>query len=356
MDIEEILKKKATLIDAAIARWIPRQYDQQSLDATLGKPRYQHSPEAINAAIAKPIWDLLDRGGKRWRPALFLIIVEALGKNSEEFVDFAIIPEVIHNGTLMIDDIEDNSELRRGKPCVHKLFGVDVAINAGNAMYYLPLRVLLSARDKIPLERLLKAYEVYVEEMIAISFGQGTDIAWHRGIVDEITEEQYLQMCALKTGTLARMSAKLAGVLAGADPKTIAALGAFAEALGVAFQIRDDILNLSATSGKGHFVAEYIGEDIREGKRSLLVIHTLRKAVEKDRKRLIEILNSHTSDRSVIQEAIEIIKKYGAFEYAAQRAVQIVQNAWKTLDPLLPQSAAKDTLRSLAEFAISRGW
>ena len=92
---------------------------------------------------------MLDRGGKRWRPALFLLICEALGNDSDYCLDFSIIPEVIHNGTLVIDDIEDASELRRGKPCTYKIFQMDIAVNAGNAMYYLPLLPLMMQKAKI---------------------------------------------------------------------------------------------------------------------------------------------------------------------------------------------------------------
>ncbi len=139
-----------------------------------------------------------------------------LWEKSEDFcLDFAIIPEVVHNGTLVVDDIEDSSEVRRGKPCTYKIFGIDIAVNAGNAMYYLPLLPLMEQKNRIPAEKLRDVYEVYVQEMINLSIGQAMDIAWHRGLAnaDGISEEDYLQMCAYKTGTLARMSAKIAAVI-----------------------------------------------------------------------------------------------------------------------------------------------
>ena len=162
-------------------------------------------------------------------PRLFLLICEALGKKADYYLDFAIIPEVVHNGTLVIDDIEDSSELRRGKPCTYKIFGMDIAVNAGNAMYYLPLLPLMEKRTKLSAETLRDIYEVYVQEMINLSMGQAMDIAWHRGIAnaDDLSEEDYLQMCAYKTGTLARMAARMAAVLAGADTELVEKLGRF---------------------------------------------------------------------------------------------------------------------------------
>ncbi len=219
---------------------------------------------------------MLDRGGKRWRPALFLLICEALGKKAKDYLDFAIIPEVVHNGTLVIDDIEDSSDVRRGKPCTYKIFDIDIAVNAGNAMYYLPLLPLMEKRKEIPVEKLTDIYQIYVQEMINLSVGQAMDIAWHRSLAnaDQISEEDYMQMCAYKTGTLARMAAKLAAVIAGADGQLVEKLGHFAESIGIAFQMQDDILDLT---GKEFAVKKgCLGGDITEGKRSLLVIHTLK--------------------------------------------------------------------------------
>ena len=160
---------------------------------------YSYTFEPLNKAIADPIWDMLDRGGKRWRPAFFLLICEALGQKSDYCLDFSIIPEVIHNGTLVIDDIEDSSEIRRGKPCTHKIFQIDIAINAGNAMYYLPLLPLMAQREKLSPEMQRDIYEVYVQEMINLSMGQAMDIAWHRGIAnaDSIGRRRITCRCAL---------------------------------------------------------------------------------------------------------------------------------------------------------------
>ncbi len=114
-------------------------------------------------------------------------------------------------------------------------------------MYYLPLLPLMAQRTKISAEMQRDVYEVYVQEMINLSMGQAMDIAWHRGIAnaDDLSEEDYLQMCAYKTGTLARMAAKMAAVLAGAEQTLVEKLGRFAESIGVAFQMQDDILDLT---------------------------------------------------------------------------------------------------------------
>ena len=354
MDIEKFLEEKAPLIDNAIERYIPRKFSKSAVLFKVNPPSRSCSFDALNRAIAKPIWDMLDRGGKRWRPALFLLVCEALGKNADDYLDFAIIPEVIHNGTLIIDDIEDSSDLRRGKPCTYRVFGVDMAVNAGNTMYYLPLLPLMEKRAQIAAATLRDIYEVYVQEMINLSMGQAMDIAWHRGIAnaDNIAEDDYMQMCAYKTGTLARMSARLAAVLAGASTELVEKLGRYAESIGVAFQMQDDILDLT-----GKEFAEKkggLGQDITEGKRTLIVISTLKKANSSDRQRLIEILNMHTSDQRLKNEAIRLMQKYGALQHVKETASEIVQESWEAVERLLPSSEAKEKLKAFAEFLIKR--
>jgi len=355
VDIEKFLEEKALLIDKAIEKYIPRKFAENAVLFKVNPPRHSYNVETLNKAVAEPIWEFLDRGGKRWRPALFLLICEALGKNAGDYLDFAIIPEVVHNGTLIVDDIEDASELRRGKPCSYKLHGVDIAVNAGNTMYYLPLLPLIEKRAAIQPEKLRDLYEVYVQEMINLSMGQAMDIAWHRGIAnaDNLSEDDYLQMCAYKTGTLARMAAKLAAVLAGAKKELVEKLGRYAESIGVAFQMQDDVLDLTGKEfaiKKGGF-----GQDITEGKRTLMVIYTLNKANNvPDKKRLIQILSMHTADQALRDEAISIMQKYGAIEHVKRTAAQIVEESWKEVERLLPASEAKEKLKAFAEFLIKR--
>jgi geranylgeranyl diphosphate synthase type I len=354
VDIEKFLEEKAPLIDKTIEKYIPRKFIRNSLLFKVDPPEYTYNLETINKAIADPTWDMLDRGGKRWRPILFLLICEACGKKAEEYIDFAIIPEVVHNGTLVIDDIEDSSDLRRGKPCTYKVFGIDIAVNAGNAMYYLPLLPLMVRKETIPAEKLRDVYEIYVQEMINLSIGQAMDIAWHRGLAkaDEIGEEDYLQMCAYKTGTLARMAAKLAATLGCMEKELVVKLGRFAENIGVAFQMQDDILDLTGkdfAQKKGG-----LGQDITEGKRTLLVIHTLKTATLKDKERLIEILNMHTSNQVLRDEAITIIRKNGAVEYTKNKAAKMIEESWKEVDKLLEASEGKEKLKAFGEFLIKR--
>ena len=352
--ITDFLEQKAKIINATIEKYLPRKIDADALIFKISPPRYRLDLEAINKAVAEPFWEFLDRGGKRWRPTLFLLLCDALGVNSDKVLDFAIIPEIIHNGTLIADDVEDQSDLRRGKPCTYRLYGLDIAVNLATLMFFLPMLSLIFERSRLSSEKANRLYETYIEEMVNISLGQAIDIAWHRGLVPphEITEEKYFQMCAYKTGTLARMAAKMACILAGADGDTTEKICRFAESIGIAFQIRDDVLDLTGkefAKGKGG-----LGKDITEGKLTLMVIHTLQNANRSDRDRLIEILRAHTEDEKLRMEAISIIKKYGSIEYAEKIAAKIIEESWNEVEKILPPSEAKKRLECLVNYLIER--
>jgi len=349
-DFFEFLKENKEMVDSLIRKHFPEKWDDKYLEHLFGKPTYVYDSDALTKSLADPIWDFLNRGGKRWRPALFLLLVEALGGDLEKIKDIAVIPELVHNGSIMVDDVEDLGEMRRGKPCTHKIFGVDVAVNAANEMYYMPLMVLIKNTSNLDDKTRLRMYDIYSQEMINIGAGQGMDIWWHKGKAD-VSEDHYLQMCSYKTGTLARMAARLAVAASNGSDEQEDKIGKIAEAFGVAFQIQDDVLSASSkdfADQKGY------GDDITEGKRSLMVIHALNNASEDDRKELLSILDSHTREKERIDKAIEILNKTGAVEYSKKRAKEIMAKAWNDANHLIPESEAKDKLKSLVDYLIER--
>lgn len=352
--ILKYIEKLRPEIDRIIEKYLPQKATKEWLEFTFGKPQYAYNLKSAQEALLNPSWEFINRGGKRWRPILFLLIAEALGGNVEKIKDFLVIPELVHEGSIIIDDIEDQGELRRGKPCLHLIFGQDVAINVGNFLYFLPLLVLTKNKKKLRKEVLIKVYEIFIQEMINLHFGQATDIFWHKGKEREISEEEYLQMCAFKTGCLSRMAAKMAVILSGKSEKLAQKIGNLAEAIGIAFQIQDDILDLTLKGKEREKFGKSFGNDIKEGKRTLIVIHTLKKASKNDKKRLIEILNKHTDDLKEKKEALRIIQKYKGIEYAKKIARKMVRNAWREVDSLLPQSEAKKRLREFVNFLVER--
>lgn len=350
MDIENKLRDNKKFVDSLIERSFPRNIDSNYLRWLAGEEPNSYDLETIQKTIFEPMWDLLSRGGKRWRPWLFLIIAKNLGVDLEKYDKLAVIVELLHNGSLIADDIEDGADMRRGDKAIHVKYGLDVAVNLSSAMYFMPLRILMNMNiDDATYRRLADAY---FEDMIRIHLGQATDIGWHRGIEDpeRITIDHYLQMCANKTGVLPRLAARLAAIAAGLDREDEKKLGKFAESIGVAFQIQDDIINITDAGRLG----KSFGEDITEGKVTLMVIYTLSKASDEDRKRLKEILSMHTKEKKLIEEAISILKKYGSVDYAKEFARSIVRESWSAIKDILPENEYKEKLRDLANFLVER--
>lgn len=350
--IEQFLAKEAKIIDKEISIFLPKKLNKSWIDFVASKPEYSYGLKTAEESITKPVHEFLSRGGKRWRPALMLLSCDAVGGKSSSIKEFSVLPELIHSGTLLVDDVEDNSLLRRGKPALHTIYGIDIAVNAGNMLYFLPLKVIekFLKGKKIPEKKALAIYKAYSEELIRLSLGQAMDIYWHKGNAKTISEAQYLQMCVYKTGSLAKFSAKLGAILGNASEKQTELLGNFAASIGVAFQIQDDILNIRPSGKWG----KELGDDISEGKRTLLVIYALKHTSKEKAKRLIQILNMHTKNASSVKEAISIIAETGAIEYAKAKAESILKSSWKKLDPALKESKAKGMLRAFADYLVER--
>ncbi len=257
---------------------------------------------------------------------------------------------VVHN-TLMQDDVEDDSQSRRGKPCTHKLFGVDTAVNTGTIMYFWPMVKIMNDDFKLGKEKKLKIYDLYLREMLRVCSGQVWDIAWHNGGFTP-NESQYLNMCLSKTGVLTKFACQLGAIIGNANEKQYEALGKFGQIVGVGFQIQDDILELTECDfqkNKGSLCG-----DIHEGKRTLMIIRTLEVASKKDKERLIEILDSHTEKDEEIKEALEIVNRYDGIEYSRKKAEELVESAWKEVDSVLKESNSKIILKKFAEYLVHR--
>lgn len=350
MKIEEIMAEKKELIEKSLEKYVPRKFDAKTTKRFVGTPRYSYDYETATKSLSEPIWDLFDRGGKRLRPVLYLLTLEALSGDEKKYGEYCAIMEAIHSGTLCIDDIQDSSEMRRGKPCLHKIYGIDIASNAGNALYFLPLKSLMENKKELGDKKVARAYEVIAQEMINVSMGQAWDIYWHRGLKENVSEGEYLQMCAYKTGSLTRLSCKLAGIMCNESEEVVNKLGLFGESIGVGFQIQDDVLNLTAEEEYG----KEIGGDVSEGKRTLIVLHSFKNLPKEKAKRLKELLNSHTKEQGEIREAISLMKEADSIEYAKIFAKNLVRDGWKHANSVLEENESKQKLKAIADYLVER--
>jgi octaprenyl-diphosphate synthase len=299
-------------------------------------------PEKCLESLAGPDRDLLNRGGKRWRPLLMVLVCESLG-GGQAALPLVPLVEFCHNASLIHDDIEDSSDQRRGKPAVHLIYGTDTAINSGSFFYFLPLSCLDDW--EAPVEQKEKVFAVWGEYMRRLHLGQAMDIHWHRDFESLPSLEEYYTMCGLKTGCLARLAAVL-GVLSalpGRDAAEAAArdraaliLGEAAEKLGIGFQILDDVKNLTTgLPGKKR------GDDVVEGKKSLPVLLYLRdpeksvgasqwRNVEERRKLVVRCFTGARKGGASAPEVEELIAELeaaGTLEEARKKGLELIREA-----------------------------
>ncbi|GHT91639.1 hypothetical protein FACS1894140_2560 [Spirochaetia bacterium] len=237
--------------------------------------------------------------------------------------------EFCHNASLIHDDIEDNSDERRGKPAVHLLYGIDTAINGGAFLYFLPL-VCIDAWTA-PIEQKEHIRSVWGEYMRRLHLGQAMDIRWHRDFSSLPGIEEYYTMCGLKTGCLARFAAVLGATVAVPNAASLAEiLGEAAEKLGVGFQILDDVKNLTTgLPGKKR------GDDVVEGKKSLPVLLYLHRHSGKASRSAGEALvtrcfaAARAGGTAVpeVEELIKALEAAGVLEEARQKGLVLIREA-----------------------------
>jgi geranylgeranyl diphosphate synthase type I len=293
-----------------------------------------------------PVWDLLDRGGKRIRPAMTFLASECVGGRREEALGAAAAVELLHNMTLVHDDIEDQSELRRGKPCIHITYGVPTAINVGDAMLIKVFEI--ANQSGIPQDRCRRLVAQVAKRAYDITWGQAYEFnMWNS---KEVSEEEVIRLLRNKTGALTGLSTEAGAIAGGGTEEQIKLLGDFGETVGIGFQIIDDVLNVSAD------VKEYgkeIGGDIREGKRTILVAHLLRTAGVNDRKEFARLLGKKNITKTQTRKAIQLYEEHGSISYAKAQAETYLHSALEKLNKL-PASESRNHLSIIAEFLISR--
>jgi geranylgeranyl diphosphate synthase, type II len=263
------------------------------------------------------------------------------------------------------DDIEDNSEMRRGKPCLHKLHGVPLSINVGDALYATVFAMLATNRQLLGEAVALELIDEMVQGSRETFEGQAMDVGWIRRRYVP-TEAEFMVMLQKKTGWYTGRGPCLAGaVIAGASAAQRQTIGDFGEAMAVAFQIRDDLLNIRAAEAdaarppgltSGAYGKER-GGDIAEGKRTLIVIDLLRKCAPAEKSLVLEILHRDRERNTPeqIEAVISLIEHYEADVYAEGVCRD---KARQSLDHLerLPPGAERDMLAQMVDFLVRRGF
>jgi geranylgeranyl diphosphate synthase type II len=299
------------------------------------------------------------RGGKRFRPALLLLCTTFAGGDAARALPSAVALELFQNFALVHDDIEDDSLVRRGRPTLHRQHGVPLALNAGDLLLGLVYEALLDN------EALLGApLALEVQRRFALAFrhtfeGQAMDIGWSRGSYFPVRAD-YEVMIGKKTGWYSgRAPCEIGALIGGSSEETRAMLGEFGARLGVGFQVRDDLLNLtsdSAESAPGAFAGGYgkeRGGDIAEGKRTLIVIELLERlpAAEQEQVKAILLKAPAETSEEEIERVIGLAERTGAMAVVQDHCRSLGTQAQGLLDPL-PASPQKELLRAMAQYLV----
>ena len=345
----------------SVDRLLPMLLEPESaapLVASRTRPDYLDDLDLqqVARALVHPVRAIVDRGGKAWRSYILLACCDAVGGDSQRLLDWLALPELMHVGSLIVDDVEDGSLIRRGGPAAHVQFGTALAINAGSACYFLP-HLFLQTSD-VDDARKLRIYELYMEGVRAAHTGQALDLSGFRDVMPRVVsegagEELHRRVRAvhrLKSAAPASCLARAGALLGGGTEQQIAALGAFVEAVGVAFQVVDDVLNITGFEND----LKTRGEDLRHGKITMPVAVAMERLDLSGRTELWDILRDEARPAERVDRAVELLGESGALDACRAEAEGLIEDGWRRLDPLLAGSHAKLMLRAFGWFVLDR--
>lgn len=353
-----------------------------------------------NGELYDLLFDYPLRQAKGLRPALCVATCRALSGSLEGVLPSAAVLELYHNAFLIHDDVEDGSEKRRGAPTLHRRHGVPIAVNVGDAMLAIALRPLLENTRLLGLGKALRVLDTVARMAVESAEGQALELSWVRTRTWALRDADYLRMVHKKTGVYTFLTpVVVGGVVAGAAEAQLVQLRRFATALGSAFQIQDDILNVSGSEGA---YGKEIAGDLWEGKHTLLLGHALRSATSAERSTAARILSrrrppsgagpeslrplqkailrlskaGELSERGAAELTREVsrarrreksehdvvfllslLHKYGSIEYARSVARKRARRAAHTLERLdvsLSSGVHRDFLHALTRFVVER--
>jgi geranylgeranyl diphosphate synthase, type I len=284
--------------------------------------------------------------GKLLRPQLVLLACRAAGGDPRSALPLAAGIQLVHDFSLIHDDIEDNSDTRRGRPTIWKLWGLAQGVNTGDGMFAVAhLAIHRLADAGVPAAVVLDVLRRFDEAILTICEGQFLDLSFERDLA--IGEDDYLAMIGRKTAALIATAAGLGAIVGGADAATAQAMFAFGESLGLAFQVQDDVLGVwgdPAVTGKP------AAADLHRRKVSLPVIHALHTAKRRD-----ELARLYSQpDEGDVAEMLAILKEAGARRYTADVAERFHQQALAALDTARGDTAALAELRAITERLLDR--
>ncbi len=319
MALLDEIKKRSVHVDAAIGELLPVAHPEELYKAS----RY-----------------LVDAGGKRLRPAVLILAAEATGSNIKSVLPAAVAVELVHNFTLIHDDIMDRDDIRRGRPAVHMIWGEAGAILAGDTLYSKAFEIMSKVENE-PV-RILKCMDVLSKTCTEICEGQWLDMDFEKR--EKVSKAEYIEMVEKKTSVLYAASAKIGGILGGASDELAEALSEYGRLIGIGFQMYDDVLDMVTSE---EVLGKVRGSDLMEGKYTLIVID----AFEKDVK--LDIFGKGKATQEETDEAVQILTECGSIDYVKNLAISYINEGKEKLD-VLRDCPEKELLLQIADYMISR--
>ncbi|MEU5018904.1 polyprenyl synthetase family protein [Streptomyces angustmyceticus] len=317
---------------------------------------------AVHESLVRPVRHLADPGGRGWRAYVCCAAIELMGVRAGPYAPLLAAVEVIHSANLAIDDLQDGALHRRGVPAVHRVFGVPATVNAATAAYFALDRVMdevLPDDDRLR----LAVCRTYLRMLRAAHGGQALDLAGHTTEMDAAVASgdarpllrRLRAAHRFKTGVPARAFAELGALAAGAVGIRPAAIGAYFEAVGTAYQISDDVLDvLGAAAPQSGGRRKHSGEDLRAGRVTMPLAHGVGRLPADRMARVWKAVRDGGATAGTVHEAATALVGSGAVLACRREARALVDDAWHRLAPLLPDSPAKIIVRSLGRYAALR--
>ena len=332
--IEEYLKSNSTLPDYCLI-----------------KDKYQNIKDFHYSLVN----NYPKRKGKYFRPTLLVLTAQALNVPKEKYLNTAAAMQISEDWILNHDDIEDDSLERRGSPALHRQFTKELAINAGDGLQTLMWRVINDNYEKLPLKTAKEIADEFYWMLDRTILGQTIEIKWLQDNRLDLSDEDILLILESKTGyyTIGGPM-RLGGILGGLKKQELDKLYEFGKLMGYCFQIKDDLLDLTSDFAG---LKNQVGNDIYEGKRTIMLGHLIRNINEKEK--LVEILNKSREEKSEteVKWIINKMAEYGSLEYGQKMMEKYAKEATTYFDKelkFLPECTAKSELRSGIEFVINR--
>jgi len=284
---------------------------------------------------------LIDAGGKRLRPMLTLAAAKMCGNKTPYHIHLAATVEFIHTATLLHDDVVDESQQRRGRPTANLLWDNQSSVLVGDYLFSRSFQLMVETGNLRVLDILANASATIAEgEVLQLTVAQNLNTS----------EDTYLKVIRGKTAALFEAACKVGGVISYADEKIIDALAAYGDALGISFQITDDLLDYA---GESSDLGKSIGDDFRERKMSLPLIKVLTKADQKEKNFWIRTIEKGDQQDDDLDHALELMIKHGALEETRKDALYWANKAKQAMNTL-PESEIRNALMDLSDYVVKR--